>query len=99
MVIVGLGISPPWGQVSERASANCLSVKQNEGVFTLTLNEVLRGSPDVEPSLGAAVDPIRGPLAPPPPPPNDKRVVGVVAVMVGGRCWRIEMGYSWLSAP
>ena len=56
MVIVGLGISPPWGEVSERASANCLSVKQNEGVFTLTLDEVLRGSPDVEASLGAAVE-------------------------------------------
>ena len=71
-----------------RESVSKLSVrKQNEGVFTLTLDEVLRGSPDVEPSLGAALDPLRAPLAPPHPPTNDKQVVGVVAVMVGGGCW------------
>ena len=45
------------------------------------------------------MDPLRAPLAPPTPPTNDKQVVGVVAVMVGGRCWRIEIGDSWLSAP
>ena len=66
-------------------------------MLTLTMGEVLRGSPDVEPSLGAAMDSLRDPLASPHPPANDRQVVEVVAVMLGGGCQRI-MGckkHSW----
>ena len=60
------------------------------------MGEVLRGSPDVEPSLGAAMDSLRDPLASPHPPTNDRQVVEV-GQMLGGGCLRI-MGYiqhSW----
>ena len=57
------------------------------------MGEVLRESPDIEPSLGAAMDSLRDPLACPHPPTNDRQVVEVVAVM----WWAVaqfEMGYS-----
>ena len=63
-------------------------------MLTLTMGEVLRGSPDVEPSLGAVMDSLRDPLASPHLPTNDGQVVEVVVVMLGGHFASLSQPYG-----
>ena len=67
--------------VFSKLSDDILSVwltEQNGAcVLTLTMGEVLWGSPDIEPSLGAVMDSLRDPLASPHPPTNDTQVAEV----------------------
>ena len=71
--------------MTSKLSVRMVTERNGACVLTLTMGEVLGGSPDIEPSLGAAMDSLEDPLASPHPPTNDRQVAEVVAVMHVGR--------------